>query len=79
MLPLCCEDTSVDLGINWDSDRNWERRLMREVIANKLQRRQELSQLKQQGQRIEAKGQLIEQMKNEINLQRQDLEGRVGF
>jgi len=52
---------------------------MREVIANKLQRRQELSQLKQQGQRIEAKGQLIEQMKNEINLQRQDLEGRVGF
>jgi len=50
--------------------------LFKEVIADKIQRRQQIHQLNHQSQRIEAKKRIIEQMKNEIDLQRQDLDRR---
>jgi len=69
------EQEECDLGINSDS-KNWEKTLFKEIIADKIQRRQEIQELKRQEQRIEQKKYLITQMKNEIDLQRQDLERR---
>ncbi len=46
------------------------------MVTNKAERKKQLLQLKQQEQRIEQKKSLIQQMKNEIDLQIQDLEAR---
>ena len=62
------ERSEYDLGIEWDDERLWERRLFREVIENKKERHKVLLHIKRERQQLESKKRQIERITIPTNI-----------
>jgi hypothetical protein len=60
------EDTSINLGIDFDSAEVFQRRLMREIFNDKRERRRQFQLMALEGQRLEQIKAVIEQKNNEL-------------
>jgi hypothetical protein len=70
------ENSSINLGIDWDDDKVWERRVMSYVMDDKRERRQEFQQIAQQREQLEKERHNLAQVMQSIDQKNNDLKAR---